>query len=160
MLSEQILLKQLKTMRVAPFLLDYLEEFIDLSLEEWNFRHILQDNIAKLLGIHYKQRGNIKWATLGDKNTKKIHATETIKHNKSTIMVLKNVDGIEMTRHEEKAAILWEAFEDRLGSSDFSQMHFNLQDLIQEVGHLDDLVQPILKEEIENIVKNLRVKNP
>jgi hypothetical protein len=70
-------------------------------------------------------------------------------------MVLKNVDGIEITRHEEKAAILWEAFEDRLGSSDFSQMHSNLQDLIEEVGHLDDLVQPILKEEIENIVKNL-----
>jgi hypothetical protein len=72
-------------MRVAPFLLDYLEEFIDLSLEEWNFRHILQDNIAKLLGIHYKQRGNIKWATLGDKNTKKIMLLKQLSTTKAPL---------------------------------------------------------------------------
>jgi hypothetical protein len=29
--------------------LDTLEEFGDLSLEEWNFRQIMQDNLARLL---------------------------------------------------------------------------------------------------------------
>jgi hypothetical protein len=83
------------------------------------------------------------------------HATETIKHNKSFIMALKNNDGLEVTKHEDKATILWEAFRDILGSSDFTHMHFNLEDLIQIADSLDELVQPILKEEIDNIVKNL-----
>jgi hypothetical protein len=83
------------------------------------------------------------------------HATETIKHNKSFIMTLKNNDGLEVIKHEDKATILWEAFRDILGSSDFTHMHFNLEDLIQTADSLDELVQPILKEEIDNIVKNL-----
>jgi hypothetical protein len=34
---------------MALFLLDSLEEYRDLSLEEWNFRHIIQSNISALL---------------------------------------------------------------------------------------------------------------
>jgi DNA-directed RNA polymerase specialized sigma subunit len=46
-----------------------IEEYRDLSLEEWNFRKILQEHLENLLE---KQRGIIKWACLGDENTKKI----------------------------------------------------------------------------------------
>jgi hypothetical protein len=48
---------------MALFLLNSLEEHRDLSLEEWNFRLIVQRNIAALLEqqiIYWKQRGNIK----------------------------------------------------------------------------------------------------
>jgi hypothetical protein len=65
---------------MALFLLNSLEEHRDLSLEEWNFRLIVQRNIAALLEqqiIYWKQRGNIKRATLGDKNTKFFHAITT-----------------------------------------------------------------------------------
>jgi hypothetical protein len=46
-----------------------IDEYRDLSLEEWNFRKILQEHLENLLE---KQRGIIKWACLGDENTKKI----------------------------------------------------------------------------------------
>jgi hypothetical protein len=45
-----------------------IDEYRDLSLEEWNFRKILQEHLENLLE---KQRGIIKWACLGDENTKK-----------------------------------------------------------------------------------------
>jgi hypothetical protein len=70
-------------------------------------------------------------------------------------MALKDSEGLDVTKHEDKSNILWKAFKDRLGTNDFVQMHFNLEYLIQSVDNLDVLVQPILKEEIDNIVKNL-----
>jgi hypothetical protein len=48
--------------------LDRMEEFRDLTLEEWNFRQIVQENLAILLDVqrvYWRQRGTIKWATLG-----------------------------------------------------------------------------------------------
>jgi hypothetical protein len=59
---------------------------------------------------YWKQKGRIKWATLGDENTKFFHANSTVWHNKNTIMVLKNSEGQEKCTHEDKAAILWEAY--------------------------------------------------
>jgi hypothetical protein len=50
-----------------------IEEFRDLSLVEWNFRKILEGKLQTLLHrqrIYWKQRGNIKWVTLGDASTK------------------------------------------------------------------------------------------
>jgi hypothetical protein len=49
-------------------LLDAMEESRDLSLEEWNFRKIVQSHLANLLEqqrIYWQQRGRIKWAKLG-----------------------------------------------------------------------------------------------
>jgi hypothetical protein len=80
-----------------------IEEYRDLSLEEWNFRKILQEHLENLLE---KQRGIIKWACLGDENTKKNHANATIRHNKNSIMMLRNSDGAEVFRHVEKAEII------------------------------------------------------
>jgi hypothetical protein len=60
--------------KITLAFLDSLEEFKDLALEEWNFRKLVQENLGKLLDQqreYWKQRGKIKWATLGDENTKK-----------------------------------------------------------------------------------------
>jgi hypothetical protein len=43
-------------------------------------------------------------------------------------MMLKDRNGNEKFAHEEKATIIWEAFKDRLGSSEFTQIHFNLSE--------------------------------
>jgi hypothetical protein len=51
---------------------------------------------------------------------KKNHAIATIKHNKNAIMMLKNGNGEEKFSHEDKSQILWEAYNDRLGTSEFS----------------------------------------
>jgi hypothetical protein len=52
------------------------------------------------------------------------------------------------------AAIIWEAFKDGMGTSEFTEMYFDLVDLIQHVDNLDDLIAPFTNEEIDNIVKN------
>jgi hypothetical protein len=105
--------------------------------------------------VYWKQRGRIKWATLGEENTKFFHANATIRHNRNSIMSLKGKDGIEKIGHEEKAKIIWEAFKDRLGSSEFTEMHFNLSKLLQLIADLDDFHSPFPHEEIDNIVMNL-----
>jgi hypothetical protein len=68
------------------------------------------------------------------------HANATIRHNKNAIMILKNKDGLEKTAHEDKAAIIWEAFKERMGSSEFTGIYFDLAGLIQSVDNLEDLV--------------------
>jgi hypothetical protein len=144
--------------KIALFLLDSMEEFRDLSLEEWNFRKLVQEHLENLLEkqrIYWKQRGQIKWATLGEENTKFFHANASIKNNKNSIMSLKDSDGMVKTKHEDKAEILWQAFRERLGTSEFSQMHFNLSELIQEADKLEDLVNPFTTEETDSIIKNL-----
>jgi hypothetical protein len=77
--------------KIVLFLLHSIEEFRDLSLEEWNFRKMVQDNLAILLEqqrVYWQQRGRIKWVTLGDENTNFFHASATIKNNRNSIMTL------------------------------------------------------------------------
>jgi hypothetical protein len=138
--------------------LDTLEEFRDLALEEWNFRKLVQEHLEKLLEqqrVYWKQRGQIKWATFGEENTKFFYASATIRHNKNSILSLKDKDGLDRFSHEEKAGIIWEAFKDRLGSSVFSEIHFDLNELLQPVSDLEELHSPFSNEEIDSIVMNL-----
>jgi hypothetical protein len=89
--------------------LNTLEEFRYLALEEWNFRKMLHDHLANLLGqqrIYWMQRGRIKWATLEYGNTKFFHADATIRHNENSIMMSNDKDGMEKYNHEEK--VEWE----------------------------------------------------
>jgi hypothetical protein len=55
---------------------------------------------------------------------------------------LEGADGQPKFGHEEKVAILWEAYKERLGSSEFSHMYFELDQLIQEVDGLESLDAP------------------
>jgi hypothetical protein len=102
-----------------------------------------------------KQRGKIKWATLGDENTRFFHAHATIKHNKISIIILKNTNGEEISKHEDKATILWEAFKERLGKKEYIHMYFNLGSMMHEEPRLEILQKPFSTEEIDAIVNNL-----
>jgi hypothetical protein len=127
-------------------------------LEEWNFRKLIQGHLGNLLEhqrVYWQQRGRIKWATLEDENMNFFHATTTINHNRNSIMMLKDRNGQEKFKHEEKATLIWEAFKERLETSDYSHMHFNLNELIRPVPNLDHLANPFTKEEIDKIVANL-----
>jgi hypothetical protein len=57
--------------------------------------------------------------------------------------------------HEEKVGIIWEALKDRLGSSEFSEIHFDLNDLLQPVADLEELHSPFSNVEIDSIVMNM-----
>lgn len=53
--------------------LEMLEEYRDLSLEEWNFRQISKEKLISLLKqqkLYWRQRGTIKWVKFGDASTK------------------------------------------------------------------------------------------
>jgi hypothetical protein len=142
---------------ILPFL-DTLEEFRDLALEKWNFRKIVLEHLENLLEQqrqYWKQSGRIKWDVLGDENTEFFHSTATINHNINAITMLKDSNGLERYQHEDKATIIWEAFKERLGTLEYTQMHFNLDELTESVPHLEHPVEPFSKEEIDNIVANM-----
>ena len=136
--------------------LEILEEFRDLSLFEWNFKTVLCDKLTSLLEqqrIYWKQRGTIKWVKFGDEGTKFFHANATIKFNRNLITTLKDPNGSLVSNHEQKATILWEAFKERLGKTEFQQMLFDLQVLINPATNLHDLDIPFSTEEIDEVVK-------
>jgi hypothetical protein len=83
------------------------------------------------------------------------HTNASNRHNKNSIMMLRNSDGIERYSHEEKAEIIWETFKSRMETLEFSTMHFDLDDLIQHVLNLENLADPFTHEEVDAIVKNL-----
>ena len=136
----------------------YLEEFRDLSTPEWNFKKILEQKLTNLLRqqhIYWKQRGSIKWITLGDASTKFFHANASIKFRRNLITTLENSDGQSFTEHSAKANLIWDSFKERLGVSSFQSVNFHLPTFIHPVNDLSFLVNPILKDEIDSVVKHL-----
>jgi hypothetical protein len=135
-----------------------MEEHRDLSIEEWNFREILQQKVADLLNIqkiYWKQRAAIRWVTDGDICSRFFHAHATIKHRKNSIPTLTDDNGITFLEHEHKSDLLWEAFKCRLGSSDFSGIGFDLSELLTSNEQLQGLDSPFSKLEIDSIIKLL-----
>jgi hypothetical protein len=67
-------------------------------------------------------------------------------------------DGNVKFQHEDKASLLWDAFKERLGQSEFYQMHFDMDSLLEPIPALDDLVTPFSTEEIDLVVRNLKAE--
>ena len=130
----------------------------DLTIVEWSFKHILEDKLLSLLRqqrIYWKQRGTIKWVKLADEDSKFFHANATIRSRKNLITTLQDNDGNPTSLHSDKAAILWEAFKDRLSTSEIQGMHLNLQELLISSNQLDFLEEPFTQAEIDQVVQNL-----
>lgn len=135
-----------------------MEQFTDLTIQECNFRDILQEHLAQLLAAqktYWKKRGAIKWIRFGDENTKFLNANATLKFRRCHIPVLRDANGVERHGHHEKADLLWNSYKERLGTSDFIIMLFNLDELIEPVDDLIQLQELFLKDEIDIIVVNL-----
>jgi hypothetical protein len=138
--------------------LDLIEECRDLSLEEWNFRDLLNRKLSDLLhqqNIYWRQRGTIKWVKLGDENTSFFHAVATIRNRKNSISCLSNVEGNLVYSHDAKADLIWNDFKDRLGSTCWDQMFFDLDSLLQDTIDLSTLEAPFSQQEIDSVVKQL-----
>jgi hypothetical protein len=139
-------------------LLDVLEEFRDLSVIEWNFRHLLQEKLANLLRqqqIYWKQRGSVKWVKFGDEGTKFFHANATIKHKRNLITSLVDDNGLEHFDHTSKADLLWTAYKERLGTTDNISTQFDLGTLLDSSTELGCLSEAFSHEEIDDVIKNL-----
>lgn len=66
---------------------------------------------------------------LGDENTSFFQAMASISHRRTSIASISLPDGTIVTSHEQKAGILWEAFKNRLGVSEFSGVAYDLASL-------------------------------
>jgi hypothetical protein len=98
----------------------------------------------------------MKWATLGDENTKFFHVNAMIRHSKNCIGSLQDCNGIERVQHEEKALLLWESFKERLEQSEYSNMYFDLESIILPIDDLETLVLPFSNDKIDEVVRNLK----
>jgi hypothetical protein len=63
-------------------------------------------------------------------------------------------DGRLITEHHQKAAILWKAFKQRLGTTSNTHMMFELKDLIPH-NDLSSLDVPFTNEEIDEVIKHM-----
>ncbi|KAG2656100.1 hypothetical protein PVAP13_1KG055054 [Panicum virgatum] len=138
--------------------LDKLEENRRLYLHEANFRNILKIHVSRLIrykNTYWKQRYTSRWVVLGDENTKFFHSAATERYRINTISSLQLPSGNLVVGHNEKAALLWEAFKERMGQSDNPEMLFDLSALITGFQNLDSLMEPFTKEEIDDIVKSI-----
>lgn len=59
------------------------------------------------------------------------------------------------SEHHIKVDILWEAFKERLGTSDNPDMLFNLDELLERAHELGCLAEPFTHEDIDAVVANL-----
>lgn len=145
------------TKNIIQFM-DMMEEARDLSLQEWNFRNIMVDHLQKLLHqqkTYRKQRGKINWVKLGDECTRFFHANASIRHRKNLITSLTDSNGQEFFYHEAKASLLWNAYKERMGRSEYTHMYFDLSNLLQRGENLEWLQDPFTREEIDRIVADL-----
>jgi hypothetical protein len=132
-------------------------ELRDPSMEEWNFKSILEDKLLELLHqqkIYWKQRGTIKWVKFGNESTKFFHANATIRHRRNLITTLVDSSGQEVHDHL-KAAILEEAFKDRLGTSEPCSLDFEVFQLIQQHPNLSPLEEPFAHDKIDLVIHSL-----
>jgi hypothetical protein len=80
--------------------------------------------------LYWRQRGTIKWVKLGDENTKFFHANASIRHRRNSITSLVDNDNNVVHGHEQKASLLWNDFKERLGTSSYNGMLFDLPSLV------------------------------
>lgn len=129
-----------------------------MSLIEWNFRRILEEHLKSLLSqqkAYCKQRGQIKWVTLGDASTHFFHAHATMKFRRNVITSLIDDNDQSVTDHDSKALMLWQSFKQRLGSTEFTSIQFNLSQHFQNQIDLSMLVEKFTRAEIDQVVKHL-----
>jgi hypothetical protein len=64
-------------------------------------------------------------------------------------------NGMVVSSHVDKEEMLFQAFKDRLGTSQPTSMVFNLSELVQPVINLSTLEMPFSRSEIDQIIRNL-----
>ena len=138
-------------------LLDGLEDQQNLSRMERNFRILVKRHLSELLEsrrTYWKQRSKMRWVMLGDENTELFHSIATISHKRNFIVSLSDNDGNQISDHDQKANLLWSSFKDRLGTSEFSSMSFDLGSILDS-HDLDHLGNDFSQEEIDLVIRSL-----
>lgn len=138
-------------------LLDGIEEQRALSIIERNFRKALIKHTNSLLEAkrkYWRIRANIRWAKLGNENTKLFHAIATYAFRHNYISFLLSNDNIIVHEHNQKAAILWQSFKERIGMTDNTTKLFGIDHLALDNSN-EHLEIAFSKEEIDEVIKTM-----
>lgn len=83
----------------------------------------------------------------------------TISHKKNFIVSIRDSDGAYISEHDQKANLLWNAYKQRLGCSEHTNMAYNLSSILKEhdLTHLDS---DFSQQEIESVIRNLPNSHP
>lgn len=104
--------------------------------------------------IYWRQRNIVRWVTMGDENTSYFHTMATIGHKRNFIVTLTQPDGSTTSDHDQKAQISWNAFKERLGKSEFTNIAYDLSTILTE-SNLEHLGVDFTSEEIDAVIKGL-----
>jgi hypothetical protein len=66
--------------------------------------------------------------------------------------MLKKIEGVDITDHQEMARLLSLNYKERMEHSDGINMHFNLSSLLTVVEGLEDLTLPFSKKEMDDVI--------
>ncbi|XP_073358285.1 uncharacterized protein [Aegilops tauschii subsp. strangulata] len=138
--------------------IDGLEERRRLSAPETNFRVILKQHLLYLLDCqkaYWKKRCTVRYFKFGDGNTKFFHRVATERYRRNSIASLRLPDNSIIHDHVGKEAVLFQAFKERLGCSNQTNMKFDLPRIIKRVEGLQALSAPFTHEEIDKVVKEM-----
>lgn len=86
---------------------------------------------------------------------KKIHTTASIRHNQNFIATIQDDTRQLISDHEAKAKVLFEAYRNRLDTSQSPEMVFDLHAIFPNTQDLSILEEPFLEEEINSVIANL-----
>jgi hypothetical protein len=144
-------------------MLDLLEERRPLNHGEFNLRlaiSVTAQEQATQIAIYWRQRGKVKECKLGDANTQYFHLSATVKW-RSQISVLTAEDGLLVSSHNGKAAILHDFYKKLLGTTPVcSSAPANLHQLMQNSSLVPSqaavLVEPFSLEEIKTVLLSMR----
>jgi hypothetical protein len=139
-------------------LVDAIENFRDLSTMERTFRTAMKQHLATLLQqqlVYWKQRGKIKWVTLGDENSRFFHSMASSQKNKNHIATINDNSSAPVSDHATKATLLLHAYKDRLGQTENISSLSPFAHLLNNNGlDLVFLEAPFTHDEIDAVIKD------
>ena len=106
---------------------------------------------------YWKKRYTITWTKFGDENTQKIHAAATERYRLNTITSLETEDGGSVYEHSEKASMLLQEYNHRMGCTTNPTMLFDLTQLVQTSDSLDEMSKPFSIDDIDSVIKQMPV---
>lgn len=135
----------ISNVKLTMYFLEVLEKFIDMSLSKSNFKERQNDKLLALLKLYkayWKHREINEWVKLGYEGTN-FFANAIIKHiGKKLNLLSKELRWQPCFSRHEKEDVLFTAANERLGTSNVHQMHFNLIDLLLPSDDLSYLKEP------------------
>jgi hypothetical protein len=93
---------------------------------------------------------------LGEENTKFFHAMATERYRHNAIAQIEDPDGHIVSQHDEIAAVAWNCYKERMGTSHGINLQLNFSDLLKECDKdLSFLTESFSQEEMDSVIEKM-----